>query len=116
MTALNRETGRAMDPNSPAHLVQSIGDILTTPRGSRPMRRDYGSDLPDLVDAPHNPATRLRVYAATAIALMRWEPRVRLRRVQLSGGADGAAALRLDLVRTDLPRRADATLNIPLTA
>jgi uncharacterized protein len=116
MSALNRITGRAMDPHSTAHLVQSIGDILTTPKGSRVMRRDYGSGLPDLVDQPLNPRTCLRIYAATAMALLRWEPRARLRRVQLTGGADGRATLVLDVVRTDLPRRPTASLTIPLAA
>jgi len=116
MTAINRVTGRQMDPHSAAHLVQSIGDILGTPKGSRVMRRDYGSDLPDLIDQPLNPRTRLKIFAATAMALLRWEPRVRLKRVQLTGGADGRASLVLDVVRTDQPRRPNATLVIPLAA
>lgn len=116
MTAMNRRTGRALDPNSEAHLIQSIGDILTTPRGSRVMRRDYGSDLPDLIDQPLNAATRLRIYAATALALFRWEPRARLTRVQLTGDSTGVARLHLDVVRTDLPRRSATTLIIPLAA
>ncbi|MEW7978507.1 MAG: GPW/gp25 family protein [Candidatus Sedimenticola endophacoides] len=37
-----------------AHLRQSIIDILTTPLGTRVMRRDYGSRLFELVDAPIN--------------------------------------------------------------
>jgi hypothetical protein len=48
------------------HLRQSINDILTTPIGSRVIRRDYGSDLPTLVDAPMNLSTLTRIYAATA--------------------------------------------------
>lgn len=116
MSAMNRVTGRAMDPNSTAHLVQSIADILTTPLGSRVMRRDYGSLLPDLIDQPLNGATRMRIFASTAMALLRWEPRARLKRVQLTGGSDGRAFLVLDVVRTDLPRRQSATLTIPLAA
>lgn len=115
MTGLSRITGRGLSSSSAEHLVQSIGDILTTPLGSRVARRDYGSQLPDLIDRPHNAETRLKIYAATAIALMRWEPRVRLARVQLDG--EGASAiLRLDVVRTDLPRRSAQTLTIPLAA
>ena len=36
------------------HLKQSIIDILTTPIGSRVMRRNYGSRLFELVDKPIN--------------------------------------------------------------
>lgn len=74
-------TGKSLDGLS--HIEQSIADILTTPIGSRVMRRDYGSGLFRLVDAPMHGATLLALYAATADALMRWEPRIQLHRVQL---------------------------------
>ncbi|MDI3355697.1 GPW/gp25 family protein [Pseudomonas sp. UYIF39] len=79
---MNNHTGLAISGN--AHLAQSIADILTTPLGSRIMRREYGSLLPNLIDAPFNPETRMLCYAATATALIRWEPRLRLSRVQFS--------------------------------
>lgn len=41
MTGMSRETGKALD--EAAHISQSIRDILTTPVGSRLMRRTYGS-------------------------------------------------------------------------
>ncbi|MGD7246543.1 GPW/gp25 family protein, partial [Ralstonia pseudosolanacearum] len=53
MTGMNSSTGRAIADRP--HLAQSIGDILTTPIGSRVMRRDYGSEVPDLIDQPLNP-------------------------------------------------------------
>ena len=85
-------TGRTVADS--AHLAQSVADILTTPIGTRVMRREYGSQLPDLVDWPTNPATRLLAYAATAMALMRWEPRIRLSRVELFlGDRPGQAVL-----------------------
>ncbi len=84
MIGIDRHSGRAITGLD--HLRQSIIDILTTPLGSRVMRRDYGSLLPGLIDQPDNAATRVRVYAATAGALMRWEPRLRLERVELLSG------------------------------
>ncbi|MFZ6772308.1 GPW/gp25 family protein [Undibacterium sp. SXout7W] len=66
-----------------AHLRQSIADILTTPIGARVMRRDYGSLLFELIDQPHNGATQVRLYAATAEALLKWEPRIKLTQVKL---------------------------------
>jgi len=47
-------------------LRQSTRDILTTPIGSRVMRRDYGSRLFDIIDAPYSSATKLAIIAATA--------------------------------------------------
>lgn len=80
------------------HVVQSITDILTTPLGSRVLRRDYGSTIPALLDRPINAETTLDFVVAAADALDRWEPRVRLERVQLvEASPDGAAALDLDL-------------------
>lgn len=95
MIGINRITGQALEGID--HLRQSIVDILTTPLGSRVMRRDYGSLLPSLIDQPDNAATRLRVYAATAAALMRWEPRLRLTRIaMLTGVRPGQVVLDLE--------------------
>jgi len=92
---MNRETGAAI--NLPDHITQSITDILTTRLGTRIMRREYGSLLPELVDQPFNDFTRLQVYAATVIALMRWEPRISLSRVQLFGATlSGQSTLELE--------------------
>lgn len=77
------------------HLRQSIRDILTTPVGSRVMRRDYGSRLFELIDAPMNRGTILAIYAATAEALAKWEPRFRLDSVTASQAQPGKVVLNL---------------------
>ena len=69
------------------HLRQSITDIIRTPKGSRIERRDYGSDVPQLIDQPQNPATLLRLMAASALALQRWEPAFQLARIEFSNPA-----------------------------
>lgn len=98
MKGMNASTGRST--TGLEHLYQSITKILTTPIGSRIARRDFGSELPELVDAPNNGATRVRLYAAAATALMRWEPRLKLSRVQLSTDAtetvDGVQVLDIE--------------------
>lgn len=66
------------------HLQQSVADILTTPIGSRVMRRDYGSNIPFLIDNPISPSLFLALYAATADALRLWEPRLYLQSVSAS--------------------------------
>ena len=93
MTGMSRTTGRRLDET--AHIRQSIADILTTPLGSRVMRRDYGSLLPELIDHPQNDATNLMLMAATVDALLRWEPRLRIDQVQTYRSEDGS--LQLDL-------------------
>jgi phage baseplate assembly protein W len=67
MIGVARETGEPL--NELAHIEQSIADILTTPIGSRVMRRAYGSNLPDLIDKPFNATTKLLMAAETATAI-----------------------------------------------
>ena len=55
------------------------------------MRREYGSRLMGLVDAPLTPGTLTEIYAAAAEALGRWEPRLELTRVQARPAASSPA-------------------------
>lgn len=113
-TGMSRSSGAGLADES-THIRQSIADILTTPVGSRVMRREYGSLLPDLVDHPANPANRLRLQAATIMAILRWEPRVSLRRATLSLAMDGAVTVSLEAVRRGGPRAGAALdLTVPL--
>ncbi|KVN23880.1 baseplate assembly protein [Burkholderia pyrrocinia] len=82
MKGMNATTGRAIADLD--HLYQSIGKIVSTPLASCVERRPFGSDLLEQIDAPNNGAERTRLYAAIATALMRWEPRLVLTRVQLT--------------------------------
>ena len=77
---MDANNGRAIDGLD--HLRQSVRDILMTPLGSRVMRRDYGSGLFELIDANLTPLTLALIYAATVDALRKWEPRLRVTRVQ----------------------------------
>ena len=78
------------------HLRQSITDILTTPIGSRVMRRDYGSRLYELVDAPINSTMLIEIYAETADALARWEPRLRINRVLVESVMVGSLVMTIE--------------------
>jgi phage baseplate assembly protein W len=90
---MNRSTGRWLTPLE--HLRQSITVILSTPIGSRLMRRDFGSMLPYLVDRPVAMRFRTDLYYATARALKRWEPRVKVKRVAMRLLSD--TKVRIDL-------------------
>lgn len=108
---MNRQTGGALSET--AHIGQSIADILTTPLGSRIQRREYGSLVPDLVDAPGNRQTLILIYAAIATALLRWEPRISLQRVQLHElTAAGTAVLDIEAIRLDVNQALN--LSVPL--
>ena len=90
MPGMHAETGREL--TGLAHLRQSIRDILTTPVGTRVMRREYGSRLLELVDRPLTPATLTDIYADAQAALRRWEPRLRVDRIVATAGQGSGAA------------------------
>ena len=97
MAGLSRTTGKAVEYAD--HLRQSIVDILTTPIGTRVHRRDYGSILPRLVDRPVNTSLVASVVSGVAAALVKWEPRVRLERVQLIAADPGTLTLQVTAIR-----------------
>ncbi|AXF86635.1 hypothetical protein DTO96_102390 [Ephemeroptericola cinctiostellae] len=110
---MDKYTGRALTPLR--HLSQSIVVILTTPIGSRVMRRDFGSMLPRLVDRPVNLRFRTDVYYAVAEALKRWEPRVKVKSVALRLISDGKVRIDLWLdVLLSSGRRVPFTLDFEL--
>ena len=98
---VNRVTGEPLTDYY--HVRQSIATILTTPIGSRVMRRDFGSELIELVDAAMNEVNVLRVYAATALAIAKWEPRFRVTGCSLDQ-ADESGRLHLTISGQYLPR------------
>ena len=66
---------------APGHreIIQNIRTILTTPRGSVPLDRDFGVDAA-LVDDPQ-PAVQARLTAEIVDAVERYEPRARVTQV-----------------------------------
>ena len=99
---MNRYTGERLVGAD--HLGQSIDDILGTPVGTRCCRREYGSEVPKLIDQPNNELGRVRIVAAAAQALLRQEGRARLSRVVLSPGKlPQSAVLTITGRRTDVP-------------
>lgn len=112
---MNAQTGKSLDGID--HIKQSITDILATPTGTRIMRREYGSALPFLIDKPLNNATLLQCYAATAIALALYEPRIRLESVnaEIKENTPGVMYLKLSLTRLDVESQQTEQLEINLT-
>lgn len=93
MRGMSAQTGRELSGQD--HMIQSIRTILTTPIGTRIMRREFGSNLFELIDAPVNAGNIIELYAATAIALDRWEPRFKLDRVVVNQAEAGKVILDL---------------------
>ena len=100
-TGLNRSTGKVLDGWE--HVQQSLIDIFTTRIGTRVMRRDYGSDIPNLIDKPGERDVVLEVALSAGEAIDKWEPRFQLLGVGITeAGMDGR--FRIDVVGDYYPR------------
>lgn len=90
----DRRTGRPLTDFD--HVRQSIEVILTTPIGSRVMRREFGSEVFDLIDRPMTDQVILAVYSAAVMAIARWEPRYAVTGCRIAGAAaNGTLSLEL---------------------
>lgn len=96
MSGMDAATGKNIAGT--AHLRQSVLDILSTPVGTRAMRRAYGSRLPYLVDAPLNGRVLMAIIAESASAIRRWEPRLKVKRVQVDELREGYVRISLDAI------------------
>jgi len=108
MMGMNSSTGGSMALLD--HIRQSVRDILMTPLRSRVFRREYGSEIPELIDQPLNGVTVMRIYATVAYRLALWEPRITLSAVNLNRDADGTVSIILDAVTTNNAVQFDITL------
>jgi phage baseplate assembly protein W len=73
---------------------QSIEDILTTPIGTRVLKRDYGSRLFDLIDSPLS--NRMDFIIAAAEAIDKWEKRIVLTRIDFKSVEAGKVAIAIE--------------------
>ncbi len=78
------------------HLRQSITNILTTPIGSRVMRRDYGSRLFEKIDRPLNGELIAEIYSDVIEALYEWEHRFEVIQVIVQSIKQGKLILDLE--------------------
>ncbi|EMM5103835.1 GPW/gp25 family protein [Serratia marcescens] len=105
----NSGTGTLTDAD---HIWQSANDILLTPIGSRVMRRNYGSLVPDLLDSPQNDVTRLQLMSATVIALAAWEPRLALDTINISYSPTGAVTAEMAGMLTESMEKSAGTIEL----
>jgi phage baseplate assembly protein W len=89
-TGIDMRTGAVL--SGWPHVAQSIEVILTTRIGDRLMRRVFGSQVPRLLGEPLTSPTIVRFFAAVIAAIELWEPRFRVRAIDV---VDGNSAERL---------------------
>jgi phage baseplate assembly protein W len=84
-------------------IEQAIQIILLTSRGERVMLPEFGAGLRDFVFEPNSELTRARIEESVRKALVDWEPRIDLERVEVT--ADDAVP-NLVLIHVDYVVRA----------
>lgn len=78
-------------------IQESILLILGTARGERVMRPDFGSRLHELVFAPMNTSTKSLVSHYATQALLQWEARIEVLRVDVAEGTGPQGTLLVDI-------------------
>jgi len=63
-------------------IEQAIGIILLTEQGERPMLPQFGAGVRNFVFEPNSPATHRSIEEKIRHALIDWEPRINLERVE----------------------------------
>lgn len=96
---MNKQNGTAIISEE-EHIKQSVSDILLTQIGTRIQRRDYGSNIPKLIDRPINGALMLQIAACAVVALNRWEPRIYIRQFK-PRFIEGKICANIIMTRTD---------------
>jgi len=91
---MNVNTGKTI--SEIAHIKQSIANILSTPIGSRVMRRDYGSRLFERIDQPINGELIAEIYSDIVEAISTWEPRFEVEQVTLQSINKGKIVIDLE--------------------
>lgn len=115
MNGMDATTGKPL--SGVAHLAQRVGQILSTPIGTRVQRRDFGSLWQELIDQPTNAATAHLLRAATALAIQTWETELTVTKVTLSGTpAEGNLAANITGKTAQALGNSLVTLTIPLPA
>ncbi|HSB37017.1 MAG TPA: GPW/gp25 family protein [Thermoanaerobaculia bacterium] len=78
---------------------QAVQIILLTSRGERVMLSEFGAGLRDYVFEPNSEATRARLSEAVRKALVDWEPRIDLEKVEVTeGDAPNVVLIHVDYV------------------
>jgi phage baseplate assembly protein W len=95
-TGVNATGGIAL-ARGDAELVQAMRLILSTYPGERPMRPEFGCRLRDFAFRGGTPDTVAELTDEVHRALLRWEPRVDVERVDVVPDPDDPSLLYIDI-------------------
>ncbi len=90
-------TGRIALVSHEREVEESIRLILGTAFGERPMRPDYGCAIHDYLFAGVDFEVAGQIAGAVRASLLRWEPRIDVRDVQIRFDRDDASLVYIDI-------------------
>jgi hypothetical protein len=95
---VDAKTGRISMSEYEQDIKEAIWIILSTSKGERVMRPDFGCGIHDLIFAPINTTTVNLVENTVREALTLWEPRIELIKVEVSTerSAEGKLLVSID--------------------
>ncbi len=70
------KSGQFISSSGEELIKESIGIILSTAKGERVMRPDFGCGIHELVFAPNDTSTATLISIHVKEALLKWEPRI----------------------------------------
>jgi uncharacterized protein len=109
---INAHGGIALT-NDRNEIDQAIIVILSTVPGSRVMRPEFGCQLDQLVFAPNNSQTCAQAKRLVKAALDRWEPRIRVRNIDVRTHPDDGSQLLIEILYETKATRDPRSLVFP---
>jgi phage baseplate assembly protein W len=94
-------------------IEHSIITILSTAKGERRMRPQFGCGIHDLVFAPNDPTTAGLIHSQVLDALGWWEPRIIVQGVAVEPATDEDGLMLIDIRYTIKATNADRNLVYP---
>jgi hypothetical protein len=91
------ETGSLKISYFEKSIEESIRIILSTSKGERVMRPDFGCEVGEMVFAPNNSATHNLICHYIEEALIKWEPRIILDKVEAIADEDDEARININI-------------------
>jgi len=86
-----------VEMDNPAHIIESVRQIVGTRRRERVMRPELGADADDLVFSPQSRSGIQIAIHNIGQQVLRWEKRVDLRKVEISRIEDLEAEVNTDI-------------------
>jgi phage baseplate assembly protein W len=92
-------------------IAQCVYTILSTIKGSDPLRADFGSNVMKYIDRPLNEARPLIIYEVIS-AIESWESRIAVRKCRVSTNVSGETTILIEAEVISSAAQITLTINV----